>query len=413
MRFLRTASSRWLLLAAVFALPLVAAGAYLSLAQEEYDATAKLQVTPVPRSDTTFTGFTVFRESEEASAAETAAALVETSGIAAAAATRLRADPDDLLDAVRVEADDDSNTVSVRARSEDPRRAAQIANAFVGEFVSQRAARFQAELTQTIEMLRRRLRSVPSTRRDEPPARMLSERLAALEGYVGQPDPTVTVVSDAVAPSEQAWPRPLRVIGAALAVSSLLAAALLLAPMLAARRHQEPAVARRERGVEEHTRALRQRERELSERSAELAVRERGLEERERRLEAVEREQAERDGSLAAWESALRERESIPVPVPPAHELEPEPEPVVEPEPEEPELPEPVVAAAAPPSSWSTANLITLERLVAEHGASYPDRLDEWHAFLFQLRSHADNEGQLPRSFDALVEEVFGELLER
>ena len=61
-----------------------------------------------------------------------------------------------------------------------------------------------------------------------------------------------------------------------------------------------------------------------------------------------------------------------------------------------------------PAGAW---NIVALERLVAERGSEFPDRVEEWQAYLFFLREHASMEGALPPSFDALVDDAFHELL--
>jgi hypothetical protein len=53
-----------------------------------------------------------------------------------------------------------------------------------------------------------------------------------------------------------------------------------------------------------------------------------------------------------------------------------------------------------------------LERLVEAHADEYPARAEEWRAYVELLRAHAAG-GILPPAFDALVADVFVELLER
>ena len=53
-----------------------------------------------------------------------------------------------------------------------------------------------------------------------------------------------------------------------------------------------------------------------------------------------------------------------------------------------------------------------LEELVRLHSSSAPDRADEWRSTLVYLRGYAGLDGRLPHSFDGLVDEVFGELLD-
>ena len=52
-----------------------------------------------------------------------------------------------------------------------------------------------------------------------------------------------------------------------------------------------------------------------------------------------------------------------------------------------------------------------LERLVSERGDEFPDRVEEWRYYIHFLREHAGPEGQLPPTFDALIDETFAELL--
>jgi uncharacterized protein involved in exopolysaccharide biosynthesis len=266
-----------------------------------------------------------------------------------------------VLDALSVSADDSSNVVTVRAETDDPRRAAQLANAVADEFVSERSGVFQGELNRAIADLRDRLRSVPASERD--PAAV--SRLAALEALLGERDPTVRVAGNAVARDRAVWPRTVPVLAAALGGSLLLGLVLAAVLALPGRRLSTPegeAIAKREEALEQRVKAVTKREREVARRVGELAK-------RERRLES---------------------RAVVP---------EPEPEPEREP------APPPILGSGA----WS---VVALERLVAERGAEFPGRIEEWRTYLFFLREHASPEGALPPSFDALVEETFRELLD-
>jgi hypothetical protein len=135
-----------------------------------------------------------------------------------------------------------------------------------------------------------------------------------------------------------------------------------------------------------------------------------GLERRLRaRLDAVtkrERELARRAGELAAREKDLRRREeelmaaaSHPAPSP---RLEPEPVPVPT------QVPEPEPPREAVAGNW---NLLALETLVREHADAEPARQDEWNTYLFFLREHAEPDGTLPRQFNALIHEIFGDMI--
>ena len=60
------------------------------------------------------------------------------------------------------------------------------------------------------------------------------------------------------------------------------------------------------------------------------------------------------------------------------------------------------------PAAWSVWQL---ERLVADRGAAFPERLEEWRWHLRYLRFHASAAGSLPPEFDEYVRGAFGELL--
>jgi capsular polysaccharide biosynthesis protein len=120
----------------------------------------------------------------------------------------------------------------------------------------------------------------------------------------------------------------------------------------------------------------------------------------------------------------LARAEAAPQPAPepaPEPEPKPEPEPVPEPEPEpvpEPELepepepePEPEAEPEPEPSpgEWSVAGL---ERLVEARAGAFPERAEEWRAYLEALATQADSRGILPTRLDPLVRDVFAELIE-
>jgi len=100
----------------------------------------------------------------------------------------------------------------------------------------------------------------------------------------------------------------------------------------------------------------------------------------------------------------------------PTTEAEPEPEPEPEPVPPPAPQPEPRVVPQAPvaspprePREW---NLWELERIAREHAGVDPARDDERTYLLLSLRDHARPDGNLPREFDQLVRDAFGDLLQ-
>jgi DNA repair exonuclease SbcCD ATPase subunit len=156
--------------------------------------------------------------------------------------------------------------------------------------------------------------------------------------------------------------------------------------------------------VEERAGALEQRGRELDERDQELGKRGDELDRRERRLaereQALERRTAELDarrGELETEARSLAEQRAAAAAARP-----PEPEPAPEPEPD-----------AAPPAEGARGryNVVRLEHLVEEGAERIPERAAELRSYVFFLRDHADVDGNLPATFDYLVEEVFEDVL--
>jgi hypothetical protein len=76
------------------------------------------------------------------------------------------------------------------------------------------------------------------------------------------------------------------------------------------------------------------------------------------------------------------------------------------------------VAASAPQPAFDPTgglfyayrNIDVLRRLVAERGAEFPDRIDEWTIYLETLEPYAED-GTLPMRFEQVIEDVFGPLL--
>ena len=259
---------------------------------------------------------------------------------------------DALLDDVSAHPDRGS-LVAVVGHASSPARAARVADAFADELVAQRTVRFRSEAFQTIARLRTRLARADSLER---PA--LARRLAVLRGAAGAGDPTLQVASRAVPPSKPAWPRPWLLVPLAAVAAFVVGAAFV---SLRTRRKPRP--------------------------PEEPAAGDALLERRLKAVERAERELARRAGELAARERAATA----------ATAATPEPEPA-------PPPPRPV----EPDGGW---NLNELERLVHTRGAEFPERADEWAAYLFHLRGHADADGRLPSSFDALVEDAFADLV--
>jgi capsular polysaccharide biosynthesis protein len=495
-----------------------AAAGYGLTAPKRYRATAQLLVSPVPASDTTFTGLPLLRDSGgKRTAAASAAAMLASPQVADAVRSQLglSRSRDAVLAELHAHVVGVSDVVAVTAEDTSASGAAQLANAFADTLVSQRTASFQSQLATTISRDTQQLASLPQSSRATGAGAALQQRLATLHGYVGQADPTLKVTAQAAVPTVAYWPKLPRLValgaGAGFAAGLVVALLLLLgrgrtageAPydrpvserfvkrleqraderidaLLAEQERltaREAALAAREREVAarldegaaapagggdedelaDRRAELSAQERELAAREARLAEREREpaeapapaatpgpeVEQRERELEARvaalgqreselarraaavaarEREAAEqaealerRTQELEGWAAELAAREAQPEREP---EAQPEREPEAQPEPEPVAVvpaPVPVAVDEQPaqpvPAGNGRWNLFTLQRLVDEHGAEYPEHVEEWSSYLYFLREYAEPDGTVPASFDWLIEETFADLV--
>ncbi len=297
---------RWLLIATLGAVAAGVTAGYSFTAAKRYKSTATMIVSPIPASNATFLGFDVLHESgTKVSAASTAAELIEAPEIAEAVRVRLGVSRsrNSLLDDVDAHRVDRSDVVAVTATDTDPRRAAQLANAFVDALVSARTAGFQSELATAVRKAQQQLDALPKGQRATPQGAELQRRLAELRGLVGTADPTLRHGNQAVAPSSPSWPHPVRmtIYGGLVGVGVGLAIALLLSAFAAARR----ASSGRAFPQPEWLPGAAEQARRLTAREAALAARERDI---TAKIEELKAAAAAADGEGAA-RVAEQERE--------------------------------------------------------------------------------------------------------
>ena len=416
-----------LVVATLVAAGAAAAAGYALTAPKHYRATAQLLVSPVAESDTAYTGIDVLRDSGgKRTAAESAAALVRGPLIADAVRALLGAprSRDELLAAVDADVVDASDVVAVTADDTSANGAARLANAFVDTLINQRTATFQSEVSAALRRYTQLLSQMSRTERAGAGGAELERRLAVLRTVQGQPDPSLSHAGQATAPTDasSAGVGELTGLGALIGLGAGALAALAL--LLVRRREPLPPAAydrlvADDAGLEELVTKLDDR---LAAREAALAARERDLqaaiaelraaqaqvldEEHAARLAELERRERDLDERVAAVtkrelevarltaEAAVREREP-----------EPDPEPAPPPVPFAPPLP-PLEGAAD-----GRYNLVALERLVEARAGDYPERAEEWSSYLFFLREYAGPDGNVPATFDWLIQDTFGELV--
>jgi hypothetical protein len=314
----------WLAIVTLTAAGAAAAAGYGLTAPKRYRATAQLLVTPVPASDSTYTGLDLLRTGGKRTAAASAAALLRSPQVADAVRAQLglTRSRDSLLNAVDPHVADDSDVVAITVEDTSAAGAAQLANAFADALVQQRTASFQSQLQTTIRRDEELLRTAKGAGAAE-----LQRRLAVLRSLQSQPDPTLRSAGQASAPESAVWPKLPRLVGIGTGLG--LAAGLLVTLMLALarmgrnartpgtpeydRRVPERVVAELEARLEQKVEALVAERERLTAREAALATRERDVMAKLEELRAVvpaaaAADEGGRDGDLARREEELAAR---------------------------------------------------------------------------------------------------------
>ena len=313
------------------------AGAMYGLAgPKDYRATAQVQVTPLPASDTTFTGMDLFRETGgRHTAAATAAALLRSPQIADAVLGQLslKRSRDSLLGQVHTRAVGSSNVVNVSVDDSDPGRAAQIANAFVAVLISQRTAGFLSQLATAIQRDQKVLDAFPPAKRNGPEGAELARRLAVLHSFESQPDPTLRQAVQAAPPTATSGMGSVAIAGIGAGAGALVGLVVLAGFFVRdelrrraayagphyERRTFEQMAERLEGRVHERLDALASEEERLADREQEIAARERRVEARMEELRVAQesglggsdahmRQLAEREDALDKREQEIATR---------------------------------------------------------------------------------------------------------
>lgn len=218
---------RWLVLAVLILVPGAAYGVS-KLVTPKYEASTTLLVRSTNFSSQAFTQ----QLSVATGSASAAAKLVQTTPVATEASRILGdapPDPGELLDSITVTTDDTDTTsqfMTITATSDDPDRAADIADAFARAITRTRTENAVAEIDKTIETLQGQQAGDLGDRtlREE-----LSSQLQQLRGLRASQQGTTQVIEPAIAPGSPVSPRPLR--NTILAFLAALVLAAILVPL--------------------------------------------------------------------------------------------------------------------------------------------------------------------------------------
>ncbi len=221
-RYLRALTEHWPYIAGTIALAVAAAVFFVYAADKRYEAGADVLVTPVP-SDT-FVGVPLFRESDISRSVVAAARIAKSPQIIARAKQRLgfQGEREELLGHVAVAPQEQSSILTITGKVTTAAEAARIANTFADVLIAERTAQLQREVRLAIARLSGQLAEVRARAADSEQAAALAQRLSDLRTLVGARDPTLQIVSRAVPPESQVWPRPVLSVAVALLAGLLL-----------------------------------------------------------------------------------------------------------------------------------------------------------------------------------------------
>jgi capsular exopolysaccharide synthesis family protein len=221
-RYLHAIRAHWRLILGLAVAAGVSAAIVLALASKQYKSTADILVTPVPATDTTYQGFSVFRQSlDGSSSVVTAARVMGTPQIRQRAFAGLPGKGRGV--SISIVPLSQADIVAVQATAPSADEAAAAANNYADAIAATRTDIFHSELRTRISQLQRQVAAFPAaTRQNNFTYIGLQQQLSQLRGAVGLPDPTVRVLDRAEPPAAASWPRPKLTLAITLLVALLL-----------------------------------------------------------------------------------------------------------------------------------------------------------------------------------------------
>lgn len=219
-RYLDILRQRWWLILAAVALTTGAAVGYVATADEVYEASADMLVTPVSDENASYVGLGLIRRASDPTRdVTTASRLIENPEVASRVAREL-GEPAGaargLLNRVSVEPVAQSNIVAITAEGSSPEEARNLANGFGEATVAERTEQLHRQVDPIIERLQRDIDALPENPAGGEPvgAEALTTRLADLRALRAGPDPTLSLETPAALPGSPVSPRTrLSIIG--------------------------------------------------------------------------------------------------------------------------------------------------------------------------------------------------------
>jgi capsular polysaccharide biosynthesis protein/Mrp family chromosome partitioning ATPase len=227
-RYLRALREHWPYVAGTVALAVAAAVIFVASAQKRYEADTDLLVTPVPADS--FVGVPLFRESDVSRAVVAAARIVTSPEITDRVRRRLHltSTRKQVLAHVSVAPQEQSSILTITGNGSTRDEAAGIANAFAEALIAQRTEQLQRAARSAVQRLSQQLHALRSAS-NTAEAAALAGQVGALRTLLGADDPTLQIVSRAVAPETSVWPRPVLSVVVAVLAGLLLGMGIAIA----------------------------------------------------------------------------------------------------------------------------------------------------------------------------------------
>ena len=213
-------SGKWFIVLATL-LSLWGLALYLSRAENVYESSTDLLITPALTGEAVIPGVTLLSASEDPTRnVETVARLVTGPGVMRRVVRDLRLDRSPAAVRASVEASPvaESDIVTITARDSDPRVAQAIANGVGVAAVKERTDALHEQLDDVIPRIRARVDETTDPATKE----VLASRLADLQTLREMPDPTVRTATSAELPESPIAPRPMLSLVVALVAGLLV-----------------------------------------------------------------------------------------------------------------------------------------------------------------------------------------------
>jgi capsular exopolysaccharide synthesis family protein len=196
---------KWIVVACTLILP-VATYVVSSTIEKTYESSVTIQVQPSQVDTTLFEG----GSSPQVGAITAVARLIQTTSFAKAAARRLdppSKDPRVLLDDISVTPEEEEGFIELTATNADPKRAADVANAFAEATVASRSNQARKRVSRAIAVLSSEFRKDRGTETSREQLSQELQRLRALRASQGN---NAQIVESATVADSPVSPKPLR-----------------------------------------------------------------------------------------------------------------------------------------------------------------------------------------------------------